>query len=102
MNHGIIFSLGAESDFLEITSYYREIREGLNDDFVLCLEMELEIIKRQPQIYKKAIGDARKAVLHRFPYKVYYVVMEKNIIIVALVHHKRSNRLIKQKLKERK
>ncbi|HXB42248.1 MAG TPA: type II toxin-antitoxin system RelE/ParE family toxin [Bacteroidia bacterium] len=102
MSFEIVFSSGAEKDFEEAADYYKQIRQGLNDDFVLCLETELEIIKRLPQIYGKAIGEARKTVLHRFPYKVYYIVRENVIIVVAIIHHKRSNRIIKQKLKERK
>ena len=100
MSFEIIFSVGAEKEFKEIAEYYKEIREGLNDDFVLCLETELEIIKRLPEIYKKTIGETRKAVLHRYPYKVYYVIRGEVILIAAIVHHKRSNRVIKQKLKE--
>jgi hypothetical protein len=41
----------------------------------------------------------RKAIINKFPYGIYYTVEEKQIIVLAIAHHKRGTQIIKQKLK---
>jgi hypothetical protein len=45
------FSPIAEKDLDEIAIWYKRIRKGLNDEFIFCLEIELEPVKRNPFIY---------------------------------------------------
>ncbi len=101
MSFEIVFSEGAGKDFDEITRWYKTIRIGLDLDFILCLENELEIIKREPQLYGQIKKNIRKAVLHRFPYIVYYAIEEKTIAVIAITHYKRSNITIRKKLKRK-
>lgn len=77
MNFEIVFSEGAENDFKEITKWYKTIRTGLDFDFILCLENELEVIRREPLLYEQIKKNIRKAVIHRFPYIVYYTIRRK-------------------------
>ncbi|MBA2614040.1 MAG: type II toxin-antitoxin system RelE/ParE family toxin [Bacteroidetes bacterium] len=101
MKFEIFFSEGAEKDFNEITEWYKRIRTGLDFDFILCLENEIELIKREPLIYKQVSKKIRKAIIHRFPFNVFYVIEETTIVIIAISHHKRSKKTITKKLKRK-
>lgn len=101
MRFEIVFSLGAEKDFDEITFWYRAIRSGLDLDFILCLENELEVIRREPKLYEQIKKNIHRAVIHRFPYIVYYIVDDQKIVVIAITHHKRSKNTIIKKLKRK-
>ncbi len=96
----IVFSDGAENDFNQIAEWYKEIREGLDLDFILCLEIELELIRRNYLSFKEIKNSIRRTVMHRFPYNVYYTFDEK-IVVLGIIHHKRSKNTISKKLKRK-
>jgi len=97
----VVFSKNAEIDLNEIGEWYRKIRQGLEAEFLICVEAEIEIIKKTPLIYKKFFLGIRKAIINKFPYGIYYLVQEKQIIVLAIAHHKRGAKIIKQKLKNK-
>ena len=49
----MVFSYEAESDLNEIGEWYKEIREGLDQEFLICIEAEIELIRKTPLIYKE-------------------------------------------------
>jgi toxin ParE1/3/4 len=44
----------------------------------------------RPELYPKTSGATRKAVLHRFPYLIFYFLEAKRIVVVAIFHAKRD------------
>jgi len=42
-------------------------RNGLGDDFILCVEEALEKIDRKPKLYPIVHKKIRRAIIHRFP-----------------------------------
>jgi plasmid stabilization system protein ParE len=101
MSLKIVFTDWAESDFNKIAYWYKSIREGLDAEFILCLETEIEVIKRNPLLFKKIHKDVRKTILHRFPYNLYYLIEEDKIVVLAIAHYKRSRTTIINKLKRK-
>ncbi|MEO8760184.1 MAG: type II toxin-antitoxin system RelE/ParE family toxin [Bacteroidia bacterium] len=101
MSFKIVFSDWAESDFNQIASWYSSIRGGLDDEFILCLEKELEVIKRNPLLFELVFENVRKTVLYRFPYNLYYIVEENKIVVLAIAHYKRSETTVTNKLKRK-
>ncbi len=96
----IVFSEGAEKDFDQIAKWYKEIRDGLDLDFILCLEIEIELIRRNHLSFEEVKHNVRKTVMHRFPYNVYFT-FDKRIIILGIIHHRRSKNTINKKLKRK-
>ena len=95
----VVFSETAENDLDEIAEWYEAIRQGLKDEFLLCVEGEVEIIRRAPLIYSEYFLNVRKAKTNKFPYGIYYMVEDKRVVILAIAHQKRSIRVIKKKIK---
>ena len=67
----VIFSDKAESDLNEIGEWYKNIRVGLEQEFLFCIEAEIELIRKTPLIYKEYYKKVRKAIINRFPYGIY-------------------------------
>jgi hypothetical protein len=68
---------------------------------LVCVEAELELIRKLPLINKEYYLKVRKANINRFPCGIYYSIEEKHITILAIAHHRRGQKAIKKKLKKK-
>lgn len=80
----------AESDIEEAYRYYEGIRAGLGADFLLCVEEALTRIERNPAQFQLVHRRVARAVLHRFPYSVFFTVVGPAIIVTAVMHVRRN------------
>ncbi len=74
----------------EAWQWYEKQRDGLGDDFVLCVEESLEKISREPELYPFVHKKIRRTLIRRFPYGILYFI-EKNMIVVVGVFHGSRN-----------
>ncbi len=88
----------AEDDLKEAFSWYEDRRKGLGYDFLLQVDAGLRFIKRNPEIFKPEYKGARKHIIKRFPYKIIYIVEKQKIIVLAVIHGKRSPDLITERI----
>lgn len=58
----------------------------------------INFIKRSPDVHPIEYKEARKHLIKRFPYKIIYLVEGKKIVIIAVIHGKRSPDLIKKRI----
>lgn len=97
----MIFSISqtpaAENDILDALRWYALQRPGLDDDFLLSLEAEISLVKRNPFIYAVLHKQIRRALIARFPYAIYYLIKENHIVIIAVVHQKRRPAIWKKR-----
>jgi len=56
----VIFSDKAESDLNEIGEWYKNIRVGLEQEFLFCIEAEIELIRKTPLFIKSIIRRSEK------------------------------------------
>ena len=83
-------SPAAESDIREIYAWYRAQREGLGLEFRRALDDCLNRIRNNPMAYAKVHGEIRRALLHRFPYCVFYVIRESEVGVLGVFHGHRD------------
>ena len=79
----------ARSDLAEASQWYEQRRAGLGSEFLSLVRDTFEAIERNAEQYPVAVDDIRKAPLRRFPYIVYYVVLESDISVIAVMHGRR-------------
>ena len=96
MKYRIIVRPEVENDLKEAFSWYEDKRQGLGHDFLLQIDAGLSFIQRNPKIYPPEYKETRKHLTKRFPYKIIYLVEKENIIILAVIHSKRSPDIIKK------
>jgi len=80
----------AEIEFRESTLWYYTQQQGLELEFVRCIDECIERIKRTPALYPKVYKHLRRAVVKRFPYVVVYDFNGKEIIVFAVFHSRRD------------
>jgi len=90
MAYSITIRREAEADLLEAFKYYESCRKNLGSDFLLCIEGSLSRIQKNPEQYQKVYRQVRRALTPRFPFGVYYTVVDRKVVIVAVLHARRS------------
>lgn len=97
MKYRVIVRPEAEDDLKEAYSWYEDKRTGLGHDFLLQVDAGLNFIARYPTIHPIEYKGTRKHLIKRFPYKIIYLVQNEQIIILAVIHGRRSPVLIKKR-----
>jgi plasmid stabilization system protein ParE len=92
MSLPLIITPEAEADLAEAKTWYERKREGLGEEFVLCVEAGLEHIRRAPEAATEVQPGVRRVVVRRFPYAIFYRVDPDQIAVLAVYHSKRDPR----------
>ena len=80
----------AEADVVSILSWYSERGHELGDQFFEALEQCFESIRHNALAFAKVHQDIRRALLRRFPYCVFFIISEQEIVVLACVHGHRD------------
>ena len=78
-----------EHEIDEAASWYEERQPGLREAFLESIDGTLSRLQENPLLYPVAHLDIRRAPLRRFPYGVYYLLIEEEIHVIAVVHDAR-------------
>lgn len=82
----------AQQDIAEAYDWYEEQATGLGHEFLRAMDAILARIERTPGAYPKVYRELRRALLRRFPYKVYFRLEGDQPVVLAVVHHRRHPR----------
>jgi len=86
----VVFHPEARTEVREAVAYYELRRFDLATAFGDEVEEKVWVIRQDPQRWAKAgSSGARKCLLKRFPYSIYYLDQDHRIWIVAVAHQKR-------------
>ncbi len=94
----IVFRPEAEAELSEAVDWYETRGRGLGAELLRSLDAVLSTVQRHPALYPTVFGQARRAVLRRFPYSLIYVVQKGDIVIAACIHGSRDPRRWQQRL----
>ena len=89
MTRPLLLRPAAEGDIGEAFRWYEDQRPGLGADFLLAVEASLAAIEREPELYAPVHQQARRVLLRRFPYSLFYIVQLQTIDIIGCFHMKR-------------
>jgi len=98
MKYRLIVRTEAEEDLKGAFSWYEDNRTGLGYDFLLHVDAGLNFIMRNPEIHPIEYKGTRKHLINRFPYKIIYLIEGEKLIVLAVLHGKRSPDLIKKRI----
>jgi len=90
MNYKFVIRPEAEVEIEEAYQWYEARQPGLGKDFLLRVDACLSLIQKNPYSYSVKYKQVRQALLHRFPYSVFYLVSEDAIVVIAVFHSKRN------------
>ncbi len=72
--------------------WYSQPDINLGSAFVQALERTEAHIASHPELYQRVEGEIRRAVLHRFPYALFYVIESDFVLVLACMRHNQQPR----------
>lgn len=89
MNYTLHVRPEAEDDIEDAAIWYEKQQKNLGYNFLDELSDTFSIIKATPNIYPQIYKKIHRAVIHRFPFNIYYFREATSVIIVAVMHGSR-------------
>lgn len=99
MTRKLVLRPDAEAEITEAVIWYNDRSASVRDNFLDEVDAALERIRRNPDQYQRVYGQARRAMLGRFPYALIYIVSENESTVVACFHGSRNPRVLRERLK---
>jgi plasmid stabilization system protein ParE len=80
----------AEADLEEAARWYDDERAGLADRFLSDVDRTFARIRERPLQFPTVSSEVRRALLHTFPYAVYFRASEEVVVVLAVLHLRRN------------
>lgn len=90
MTARIRFKPSAERDIESAFGWYDEHGPGLGNEFLDEIDAAVTRIAENPRAYQVIRSRIRRAVVHRFPYLIFYVIDPREIVVLACMHASRN------------
>jgi len=76
----------AEHDLADAASWYEQQRTGLGHEFLDDVQSVLDRIGEDPLNFPIVHRSARRAVMNRFPFCIYFIAKQTETIVFAVIH----------------
>jgi plasmid stabilization system protein ParE len=86
----VAFLPAARLEVSEARNWYENEAAGLGAQFMAQLDEQVQRIARDPLRYPIMLGDVRRLRLRRFPYGVFYRVVDETVFVIACFHSSRD------------
>lgn len=86
MSRRLLVRPEAETDLSAAFVWYESRRSKLGDEFLAEVEDCFARIAELPESFPQLHGRYRRALMRRFPYKIFYVIEPEFISVVAVLH----------------
>jgi toxin ParE1/3/4 len=88
--YDVVISAAAESDIEASFLWYRDRNALIAVAFRAEVFAVIDAIAESPLSRPPDDEGSRRRVVHRFPYSVYYEVLDRMVTILAVAHHRRK------------
>ena len=96
----LVFRRRVGQDLAGAYGWYEEQRVGLGEEFPGAVEASFDAIEQFPEMFARVHGEARRAMVSRFPYAVFYRIEPKQVVVLTVLHTARDPRLWPQPRKK--
>jgi plasmid stabilization system protein ParE len=80
----------AEDDLDDAARWYDEERAGLAERFLTEINGSFARIRERPFQFPVVSSNVRRALLHTFPYAVYFRASDEVVVVLAVLHLRRN------------
>ena len=89
-----------EWDLFEARKWYNDEDPQLGREFIDEFRRTVRRLREMPLQFPSVGRDVRRALLHRFPYAVYFLLQADQAIIIAVLHQRRRPAIWKRRSRE--
>ena len=92
MIENVVIVPEARNDLAEARAWYEDRSVGLGDRFLDCVDECLDRIRNNPELHERVYKNYRRAIVHRFPYVIFYELGVDTITVYSVFHSARDPR----------
>jgi plasmid stabilization system protein ParE len=92
-----VFRPKAAEDIAAARGWYEREREGLGDELLAEIRTTVQSVLAMPEAYPVILRQTRRALIHRFPYGLFYRIVDATVVFVACFHTSRNPALWKRR-----
>jgi plasmid stabilization system protein ParE len=97
MSHRLIVRPLAEGDLADAADWYENEQSGLAARFLHEVDRTFSTIRDRPLQFPVVRRDMGRALLHTFPYAVYFLLSDGVVIVLAVLHQRRSPKVWRER-----
>ena len=86
MKHFVRLRDEADQDLTDAAYWYEQQREGLGHEFLDDAQSLFDRIGEEPLNFPIVYRSARRAVMNRFPFCIYFVVEQIDVVVLSVMH----------------
>jgi plasmid stabilization system protein ParE len=90
LTYRLVIRPEADVELAEAAQWYEERSPGLGGEFLDSFLAVTDRLRQNPYLFAPAFQNARRALLHRFPYSVIYEVHGDEVVVLACFHESRD------------
>lgn len=90
----------AEADLTRAFRWYELQRIGLGQAFITEVDRCLQAILNRPSSFPSYRSVARRALVSRFPYALYFAERDSHVVVFAAFHMARNPAILSARLRE--
>lgn len=91
MRASVEFDPDAKVEFDDASDWYSDQDENAKAAFISAIRLTLESISRSPNSFPVVFGShTRRAVVHRFPYNIFFTSEQGRVFVYAVFHTSRN------------
>lgn len=98
MSRVLVVTKAAEADILDGYRSYEEKQRGLGSRYLDKIDATFDRIASNPFHYQEVEPDIRRAVVHTFPYLVFYTFDEESVHVLVVIHGAQDPAYINERL----
>jgi len=81
-----IYRPAAAADIEQAYTRYEQERRGLGEEFLAEVTATATLVLERPEAYPVVVRWTHRALIHRFPYGLFYRVLGDTVVFVACFH----------------
>lgn len=86
----LVFRPQAEADLARAKRWHEDEQIGLGERFRREVFATVDQLRNYPESAPRVRGDIRRAVIRRFPYSVFYIAREHQLVVLRVLHSARD------------
>ena len=90
MKYKLIVRPEADAELEEAYVWYEQQVAGLGSQFLLAVDVVIHAIRINPLQYPIAHKDVRRALTLKFPFQIFFVMHNTQIVIISVFHGMRD------------
>ena len=81
----------AERDLANARDWYEKKQAGLGGEFLDEIAQTIRELESTPELPRLYYRDFRRVLLRRFPYKMFYKVIDNRVLVFRVLHAKQEH-----------